>query len=271
MKTQKLIVIVAISCVLLSLSGGAAMAELNGCGDGQLINETFDGSLRITGDETCAIISCTIGGNIEVLNLPYILLINNRVGGGILVDGNEGIGTANVIANTVQMGNLTVRDLQIANVIENETLRGNINVNDNVDALVEKNISRQNLECRSNTDLDAFLNFAAETLDCGNLPGKTTLISPTDTITDNTPTYTWNALGSATQYRLWVNDSTVTNVVDQSFSAIEANCVDGTGECSVTPETVLADDTFEWWIQGSNDSGGGPWSDDGVFFTVDTP
>ena len=51
MKTQKLVVIVAISCVLFGVSGGAAMAELNGCGDGVIRGESFDGNLRITGDE----------------------------------------------------------------------------------------------------------------------------------------------------------------------------------------------------------------------------
>jgi hypothetical protein len=50
----------------------------------------------------------------------------------------------------------------------------------------------------------------------------------------------------------------------------EANCGDGTGECSVTPTTELADDTFEWWILTQNDSGDGPWSDDGFFFTVES-
>ena len=166
MKTQKLLVIVAISCLLLGLSVGAAMAELNGCGDGLLINEEFDGNLRITGDETCTIIGSTIAGNISAINLPYIVLINNRVGGRIRVDGNEGIGTANVIANTVLTGNLVVRDVEFANVIENETLTGSIRVVDNINALVQKNISAKNLRCTGNTDLDAFFNFAGASLQC---------------------------------------------------------------------------------------------------------
>jgi hypothetical protein len=170
MKTKNLIVIVAISCLLLGVSSGAVMAELNGCGDGQLINETFDGNLRITGDEPCAIIGSTIAGNIRVINLRYVVLINNKVGGRIRVDGNAKIGTANVIANTVLTGNLVVRDVEFANVIENETVTGSIRVVDNINALVQKNIAAQNLRCRRNTDLDAFFNFAAdpENLDCGN-------------------------------------------------------------------------------------------------------
>lgn len=169
MKIQKLFVIAAISCVLLGLSVGAAMAELNGCGDGVLQNETFDGNLRITGDEPCVIIGSTIGGNLRVINLPYVLLLNNKVGGRLVVDGQEGFGVANVIANTVLTGNLVLRDLQMANAIENETLSSNIRVIDNVKALVQKNISAQNLRCRGNTDIDAFFNFAGGALQgqCG--------------------------------------------------------------------------------------------------------
>jgi len=169
MKNQKLFVSAAIVCLLVGASG-AAMAELNGCGDGVLLGETFDSGLRITGDEPCVIISSTIQGDIRVINLPYVLLLNNKVGGIIRVDGNAGIGVANVIANTVLGGNIVVRDVEFANVLENDTVTGNIRVNDNVKAFVQKNIAAQNLRCRRNTDLEAFFNFAAdpENLDCGN-------------------------------------------------------------------------------------------------------
>ena len=159
MRTQKLLVIAAISCVLFGVSGGATMAELNGCGDGVLRNETFDGTLRVTGDEPCVIIGSTIQGDIIVLNLPYVLLLNNKVGGEIRVDGNAGNGVANVIANTV-LGNLIVRDNELAYVIENETLTGGISVKFNVKAFVQKNIAAQDIICRENTDLSSFLNLS---------------------------------------------------------------------------------------------------------------
>ena len=164
MKTQKLLVIVAISCVLFGVSGGAAMAE--GCGDGVIYNETIDGTLRVTGDEPCLIISSTIAGDIRVINLPYVLLLNNKVGGEIQVDGNAGNGVANVIANTVLGERIVVRDHEIAYVIENETLTGNIRVNRNVKAFVQKNIAAQDIRCRENTDLSAFLNLAGGNLNC---------------------------------------------------------------------------------------------------------
>ena len=112
------------------------------------------------------------------------------------------------------------------------------------------------------------LDFTVDTT--GAPPGPATLISPNGTITENTPTYTWDAVADSTWYRLFVWDSTETTVIDQWYTADEAGCVDGTGECSVTPDTELADDSHEWWIRTWNKPGGnGEWSD-GLSFTVDT-
>jgi hypothetical protein len=99
-------------------------------------------------------------------------------------------------------------------------------------------------------------------------PGQATLISPNGTITDNTPTYTWNAVATASFYFLQVNDSAA-NPTYQWYPADEANCGDGTRECSVTPETELADGTYNWRIQAWNEFGIGPWSDP-LYFSVDT-
>ena len=166
MKTQKLFIIAAISCLLLGALGGAAMAELNGCGDGLLYNEEISDTLRITGDEPCIIIGSTIAGDIRVINLPYVLLLNNKVGGDLRVDGNAGNGIANVIANTVLGAKLVVRDNEVAYVLENETLTGDIHVYNNVKAVVQKNIAAQDLKCWWNTDLSAFLNLAGGNLNC---------------------------------------------------------------------------------------------------------
>lgn len=168
----KVWVITLVGSLMATVTGGAALAE--GCGDGVLSNETFDGNLRIT-DDSCSVIGTKIKGNLIVLNSDHILLLNNKVGGIIRVDANAGFGTANVIANTVFGGRIVVRDLQNANVIENETLdveRGNIRVIDNVKALVQKNIAARNLVCRGNTDLDAFVNFAAGEERCPREGGR---------------------------------------------------------------------------------------------------
>jgi hypothetical protein len=167
MKTQKFIVIAAIVCLLVGASGGAAMAE--GCGDGVLENETFEGNLVITDELSCSIIGSTIEGNLRVRDTFNVLLLNNKVGGSIRVirtEGEEGLGVANVLANTVFSGNLVVNEYATANVIENETLAGTIRVNGNTEAIVQKNIAAQNLICRGNTTLSSFINFAGDTLSC---------------------------------------------------------------------------------------------------------
>jgi hypothetical protein len=97
-------------------------------------------------------------------------------------------------------------------------------------------------------------------------PPAATLISPTGTITDNTPTYTWNASSGATWYRLWVNDSTG-NKIQTWYPAADVGCPAGVGTCSVTPTTVLATGAGSWWIQAWSPVGYGPWSS-GMSFTL---
>ncbi len=90
-------------------------------------------------------------------------------------------------------------------------------------------------------------------------PGIATLYSPSGTITDSTPTYTWNAVANSTWYYLWVNDSTG-NRIKTWYTAASAGCASGTGTCSVTPGTTLATGNATWWIQTWNSYGSGPWS-----------
>jgi bacillopeptidase F len=100
-------------------------------------------------------------------------------------------------------------------------------------------------------------------------PGAATLISPTGTITDNTPTYTWNAVSGATWYRLWVNDSTG-NKIQTWYPAVDAGCPAGVGTCSVPPTPAVATGAASWWIQTWSPVGYGPWSP-GMNFTVVPP
>jgi len=167
MKLQKLLMSTVASCCILGASGGAAMAD--GCGDGVLDNETFDGNLVVSDELSCSIIGSTIKGNLRIKDTANVLLLNNKVGGDVWVErteGRAGIGVANVVANTVFTGKIVVREYATANVIENETLGGDIRVNGNTNALVQKNISAEDLICRGNTALSSFLNFAAVSSDC---------------------------------------------------------------------------------------------------------
>ncbi len=93
-----------------------------------------------------------------------------------------------------------------------------------------------------------------------------TLIWPMGNITDTTPTYTWNAVSTATWYNLWVNGPSG-NVINLWFSAAGAGCSSGTGTCSATPPTTLALGNHTWWIQTYSSAGHGPWSS-GKAFTV---
>jgi hypothetical protein len=112
------------------------------------------------------------------------------------------------------------------------------------------------------------LSFTVDTT--GAQLGPATLISPNGTITDNTPTYTWNAVANATGYYLWVNDIAHEGKIQEFHSADEAGCGDGTGECSWTSITSVQDGAAKWWIRAYNDEfGNGPWSA-GMDFTVDT-
>ena len=98
-------------------------------------------------------------------------------------------------------------------------------------------------------------------------PGKATLVSPSGTISTSTPTYTWNAVSTATSYYLWVDGPSGTAVIQTWYTATQAGCASGTGTCSVTPSTTLSNGTNQWWIEAG---AGAPWSD-AMNFTVNVP
>ena len=89
-------------------------------------------------------------------------------------------------------------------------------------------------------------------------PLAATLMYPNGVITDSTPTYTWNAVPTATWYYLWVTDASGI-AVQNWYSAGAAGCAGGTGTCSVTPGTAVTG-SVTWWVQTWNSSGYGPWS-----------
>ena len=104
-----------------------------------------------------------------------------------------------------------------------------------------------------------------------DIPGTTTLNSPTGTITDHTPTYEWHAVAGASEYQLLLFNSTGVKYI-RWYTALDANCDCGrpTPTCVVTPETVLADGDYSWSVRPVNAVGIGPGSAPSPF-TVDTP
>jgi hypothetical protein len=90
-------------------------------------------------------------------------------------------------------------------------------------------------------------------------PAAVTLVSPSDTLGDMTPRYTWNALADVTHYYLWVNDTTG-NRIKQWYTASELGCTGGSGTCSVEP-TIAVKGGSQWWVRAWNTFGLGPWGD----------
>ena len=89
------------------------------------------------------------------------------------------------------------------------------------------------------------------------------LTFPSETIENSTPTYTWNSDPKATWYKLFVGDSSEEKIYAQWYEASEI-CSDGS--CTVTVESELLNDNYEWWVKSWNDYGS-IWSD-GMTFTV---
>ena len=89
------------------------------------------------------------------------------------------------------------------------------------------------------------------------IPPTPVLTGPTG-VSERTPTFTWESVGQATDYRLWVDDSTG-HRFDGWFSAEQVQCAAG-GTCSVTVTTVLYPGQATAWLMASNETGTSPWS-----------
>ncbi|MCP5198337.1 MAG: S8 family serine peptidase [Gammaproteobacteria bacterium] len=95
--------------------------------------------------------------------------------------------------------------------------------------------------------------------------GTPILISPSGTISDTTPTYTWTGSSGATWYRLYVQGPSGV-VIDHWYTATETNCSSDTS-CAVTPTTTLASGNHRWWVQAWGSGIYSAWSSS-MSFTV---
>ena len=96
------------------------------------------------------------------------------------------------------------------------------------------------------------------------LPSKVNQTSPSGTIQDTTPKFTWNADPVSTWYKLWIGYPGDQKIFAKWYDASEICSGD---ECSVTPDLDLIPDDYEWYIKSWNEYGK-VWSD-GMNFTVE--
>ena len=97
------------------------------------------------------------------------------------------------------------------------------------------------------------------------IPAAPTLVTPSGTTTNATPTYTWNAVSNATSYRIYLTDALNNIKINKWYTAAEAGCAGGTGTCSVTPAVPLSNGSYSWQMQGKNIAGTSAWSSGMVF------
>ncbi len=88
-------------------------------------------------------------------------------------------------------------------------------------------------------------------------PSKVTHTSPLGSTQDSTPIFTWTEDPVSTWYKLWVGYNSTDKIFAQWYEASNI-CSDGT--CSVSIETELMDDDYEWYIKSWNEDGK-IWSD----------
>src|SRR5207247_19872 len=97
-------------------------------------------------------------------------------------------------------------------------------------------------------------------------PPAATIVAPSGSLASATPTFTWNAVGSATAYMLWVDDSSGGRS-RATYTAAQAGCAGGPGTGSIRPGVVLHSGAGQWRVVTSSASGSGPWSS-GMTFTA---
>lgn len=105
-------------------------------------------------------------------------------------------------------------------------------------------------------------------------PGKVGLVSPSATLGDTAPIFTWQADNCATWYKLYIENTTTGEIIRQWYEVVnnseESPDVSQSGDqCSVTFGSALAGGSYVWHILPWNESGKGTWSD-GMNFTVES-
>ncbi|HWQ18405.1 MAG TPA: clostripain-related cysteine peptidase, partial [Methanotrichaceae archaeon] len=137
-------------------------------------------------------------------------------------------------------------------------------------ALIEKKLDKGTYTWKVQTGSDAgegpWSNMMQFAVNPPAPPAKTTLISPTGTVSASTPTYTWRAVNGATKYQISI-DGPKGRVLKQWY---DASKVTSGSICSVKPEKKLDLGAYTWRVQTKGDAGDGPWSSDMKFAVTDS-
>jgi hypothetical protein len=109
MKTQKLLVIVALVCLLVGASSVALAQDT--CEGYYIEGKTFE-SLTLTG-QSCFLVNVTITGDLTVTNAGKFNLQNSDVGGIIRVETSEDVSITDSMATGVILRNNTAVNVQL--------------------------------------------------------------------------------------------------------------------------------------------------------------
>ena len=157
MKTQKLIVITAIVCLLVG-APGAAMAE-NNC-PGEYLAGNIQDDVVIFEGTSCVIQDATVTGDITASEAKDVAVVNTKVSGNIKIDDGE---SATVYVSSAK--NIRLRRNVVA-VAFNSLANRNLVVSRNDIARVKQNGAVISIRCRGNVDLDASRNNTEGEEDC---------------------------------------------------------------------------------------------------------
>jgi len=124
---------------------------------------------------------------------------------------------------------------------------------------------------RGDYSLDSAVFIQGKSFTTLSPPPSVTLISPSGLISNSTPTYSWHAVSTAKEYHLVVKNARNQIIMEKTLTAAEAQCAGGTGTCSVTAKTPLAEGNYQWTVQASNSSGYGKTSNAFSFTLQTTP
>ena len=161
MKSQKLLIIAAIVCLLVG-APGAAMAA-NNC-PGEYLSGNIQDDVVILSGTSCVIQDATVTGDITASEALDVAVVNTKVSGNIKIDDGE---SATVYVSSAK--NIRLRRNVVA-VAFSSLANRNLVVRRNGIARVKQNGAVVSIICRGNEDLDASRNNTEGEEDCANRP-----------------------------------------------------------------------------------------------------